>query len=102
MKRLDGLDLTSKQIEGLMACFGAPGQTMLISKQRIAEVNLSHGEIEGLVAKGYLEELSSGDYLMPASSFDIDAFAARMSTKSNEDMIRQKCQGMFGLGISNK
>lgn len=98
MKRLGGLDLTLHQIEGLVACFGASGKTMTISKQRLAEAKLSEGEIKDLLAKGYLEEIDGEAYLMPASSFDSAAFTTRLRTESNKEMIRQMSQGMFGSG----
>ena len=102
MKHLDGLDLTSKQREALMACFGAPGQAMEISKQRLAEAKLSDDEIEDILAKGYLEKVDSEVYLMPASSFDSTAFITKLRTESNNEMIRQMSQGMFGTGRLNK
>ena len=86
-KLLNGSDITLHQIEGLIACLGAPDRAMIIQKQQLVEANLSDDEIDDLVAKGYLEMPSSG-YLIPAM-VEGQSLINKMCEKRNNKAIRQ-------------
>lgn len=93
-RALDGYDLTSSQMKGLGTCFGTPGRVMRASKHALNDAGLSDDDVKDLVSKGYLEPLTSGDYLIPAS-VNGNAIVSRLRKQSNDDTIRQMIPGMF-------
>ena len=94
-KHLDGHDLTYSQMKGLAPFFGALGRSMNVTNKKLSETGLSDDEVKDLVDKGYLEPLSSGDYLLPGD-VDGNAIAFRLMEPSNRERIRQMNSGMFG------
>lgn len=95
MKRiLDGHDLTYSQMNGLSSLFGEPGRAMIVANKELRETGLSDDEVKDLVNKGYLELLSSGEYLLPGD-VDGNAFAYRLTEPSNLERIRHMKSGMI-------
>ena len=92
-KVLDGHDLTDNQKRGLLACLGTPGCAMVVTKSRLRDAGLSEDEVEDLVRKGYLESLTDGGYLIPASVKG-NAIIIRLCEQSNDDTIRQMISRM--------
>ena len=84
---LDGHDLTDVQKRGLLACLGTPGRAKVVKKCQLREAGLSEDDVEDLGRKGYLESLTSGDYLIPAS-VNGNAIISRLCKYSNEDTIQ--------------
>lgn len=93
-KHLDGHDLTYSQMKGLSSLFGAPGRDMYVTNKALSETGLTDEEVKDLLNKGYLELLSSGDYLLPGD-VDGNAFAYRLTEPSNLERIRQMKPSMF-------
>ncbi len=95
MKRiLDGHDLTYSQMNGLSSLFGEPGRAMIVANKELRETGLSDEEVKDLVNKGYLELLSSGEYLLPGD-VDGNAIISRLTEQDNNERIRQMKSGMF-------
>ena len=93
-KQLDGHDLTYSQMKGLFSLFGAPKRAMYVANKVLRETGLTDEEVEDLVNKGYLELLSSGEYLLPGD-VDGNAFAYRLTEPSNLKRIRHMKSGMI-------
>lgn len=95
MKRiLDGHDLTYSQMNGLSSLFGEFGRAMYVPNKKLRETEMSEDEVNDLVNKGYLELLSSGDYLLPGDVCG-NAIISRLTEKVNNERIRQIKSGMF-------
>lgn len=95
MKRiLDGHDLTYSQMNGLSSLFGEPGRAMIVANKELRETGLSDEEVKDLVNKGYLELLSSGEYLLPGD-VDGNAIISRLTEQDNDERIRQMNSRMF-------
>ena len=95
MKRiLDGHDLTYSQMNGLSSLFGEPGRAMIVANKELRETGLSDEEVKDLVNKGYLELLSSGEYLLPGD-VDRNAIISRLTEQDNDERIRQMNSRMF-------